>query len=323
MYFIDANYTNASTYVSVYALQFYGRQLEALIPPMTSNTTPMGVASASSSLSANPPYMAFYKHGSLNNSTNVKYWVSTASGTYHWLEYKFGNIYDINELEFIHVNGYDAGTHTIKVYYLDSDENKILIDSFTKTGQYLASLKNYSFPSVKASGIRFESTVPTNNTFQIGNIQVYGTPDYESRTYIYDHGVEVMPITAYASKTAATVSKNTDELYGKFTSASDIIAQFYTNTVNMTNYKIIRAKAGNQLFTNGDSYFELAAGSTAPTTYEESGIKATLTVTATNLPNGICVDINSITQSLYPIIFENATTTARTRTFTIAEWWLE
>ncbi|SEL81276.1 F5/8 type C domain-containing protein [Paenibacillus sp. cl141a] len=53
------------------------------IPTMTSNTAPSGEASASSSNSSNPAYMAFDKNGSSGA------WVSAAGGTTGWIQYKF------------------------------------------------------------------------------------------------------------------------------------------------------------------------------------------------------------------------------------------
>ena len=68
---------------SVQELQFYGRQLEALIPLMTSNTTPMGEASASMEASDWDAWKAFKGGG------DAPYWsAGNVSGT-QWLQYKF------------------------------------------------------------------------------------------------------------------------------------------------------------------------------------------------------------------------------------------
>lgn len=59
-----------------------------LVPNMTSNTAPSGVASANSNYSSNPPYLAFNLNG-YYTSSGIDGWVNNSNGFPTWLQYQF------------------------------------------------------------------------------------------------------------------------------------------------------------------------------------------------------------------------------------------
>lgn len=87
------------TNIGLFTLQFYGEKAlyEPLIPAMTSNTTPSGVASASSYFDVNGnryyPWMAF------DNEKSTRGWLPATSGdNTPWLQYKFTEPTHINDI---------------------------------------------------------------------------------------------------------------------------------------------------------------------------------------------------------------------------------
>ena len=75
----------------------YGRQLEALIPPMTSNTTPMGEASADSELTSesNKAWCAFNGNDNTNGWSNKDNNLCNGS----WIQYKFDKPTNVKKLK--------------------------------------------------------------------------------------------------------------------------------------------------------------------------------------------------------------------------------
>ena len=76
---------NSNVY-NVKNLQFYGRQLEALIPPMTSNTAPIGKVSASSYGTQSADSASYAFNGLISNAYN---WATEGSSDKQWIQYEF------------------------------------------------------------------------------------------------------------------------------------------------------------------------------------------------------------------------------------------
>ena len=300
-------------------LQFYGYQLEALIPAMTSNTSPIGEASADSDVTDDLPYEAFA--GSKNFDDTESRWRNAGSGTSHWLQYKFGKVRDIDKIDFTFKTGYADGTHTINVYYLNENGNKVLLQTYTKTGKYVWSYIECSFSTIKATGIRFEFTVPNQNSVVMKGVQAYGAPDYESRTYIYDHGVEVMPLTVDNSNIAlGTITKNDDNIRVAMTSTvaanGNPYCQVYSGEIDFNKYNCLCMEMDKELNQGTGSRFFIMAviTSNAPLKAGESKVSELVITKPTNY-----IDITSIQTKGYAIGFNNGTSAV----CTIATWWLE
>lgn len=310
LYYVSS--TNATRHATT-KLQFYGRQLEALIPPMTSNTAPIGEASASSTLTAGNdtyyPYMAFDK----NTASAEACWIST-SGSGSWLQYQFTKAVTVNTIEI--TNRYRSDNKNVyapKEFIVQGSNNG---SSWTN----LATLTNAKTDSAVKHSYEFENntaytyyrllfnSVYGASNIAIGELQMYGTPDHESRTYIYEHGVELMEL-----EIAGTATKEADELVSSVSNGAAIV---FTYT-DLTDYKLIRGVCGSELI----MLLNMAYCTNKPSTssFSEDG-RVTISPSDAVLPDLINLDISNVNGSYY-VTFGNKT--SNTQKSTLEEWWLE
>lgn len=255
----------------VKALQFYGRQLEALVPPMTSNTAPYGEAFASSLNGTYYHYLAFDGDNSTLAATNET--SITENGSYYG--YKFAKPTTVKAIK---LNARER-LHTFKIQA--SNDNSDWKD--------ISDVLNYaSGTTVTSGGDKYYNVTPTTalyfrivyvsandsrpNTAGVYEIQLYGIPDYESRSYIYDNGVEVMEVT-----TSGTVTKNADCI--TLATANSTA----TATLDTTSNKVLYGIAGmNATGTNA-----LVCGSGSSTFTANTMPKNTLDITSINGSNAV------------------------------------
>ena len=150
------------------------------VPTMTSNTTPSGVASASTEASA--PYAAWKAFDSSEVQNN--YWQTTPNaGVGSWIQYEFTEPVEISKIMILpYGNTYSPKSTKIQAYVDGSWEDiatGTLVDSFTKQYLYVNTLK--SSTKVRAY---FETAYGT--TIAICQIQFYGrTPVSQTHTLIH------------------------------------------------------------------------------------------------------------------------------------------
>lgn len=244
-YRINIKSAYANDNVGLHELQFYGRQLEALIPPMTSNTTPIGEASASGVLENFQPWKAF--NGTCTDS-NDTFCCNTVNG---WIQYKFVTPTIVNKIKLMNRNytgGYINGS--VKEFKIQGSNNgsefvdlgTFINNNDTKLYTNYYDLNNDSaYMYYRLVGI---SANNDNTGFTIGQLQLYGAPDYESRTYIYDHGVEVMEVGNRGYSSGNNVIENSDNLaITKTNTSTDANANYVQGgmleTIDTTNYKVV------------------------------------------------------------------------------------
>lgn len=302
--------TANATYTALNSLQFYGRQLEALVPPMTSNTAPVGEASASNEMGKYPIWYAF--NGTTTDENDQ--WCYTG-GTAGWIQYRFVNPTIVNKVLITNRN-YSSNTCAIKNFTVQGSNDGSTwtnLGSFVKTDGALKP-EIFSFDNSTAyTHYRIEILDCYGTAMGIGELQFYGTPDYDSRTYIYDHGVEVMETEWVTEGSGVTFEKEVDQLLLTDTSTS------YTGLVftdaDISNSKVQRITLGNTI-TNIDK--------THMGVREQKTVLATTTAvyynTSANAPGNEVLDISSV-NSGYPFI--SAGDRSNTGTLTISEWWLE
>lgn len=307
----DSYVSNAS--ISITSLQFYGRQLEALIQPMTSNTAPIGEVSASSTYSNNYPYKAF------DGKTNTTW---TATGVDNYIIYEFPNEVILKRLSFVEYNGSGTGNPNTARFYTSMDGNEWdLIASEHINSDYSIQRDITLKTLVRTKYIKFhpDTSVIGTNSVGLTDLQCYGAPDHDSRTYIYDHGVEVMEVQSAGAETYCTVVKNSDNIHmtmtGTNASTGTVMPQIYSSIINTTNYKIACLKT--DLINSGTRWAVHGISKTVPTKVGNSSdtFSATLTITEPNTT----LDITAVNQERYPVVFNNATVAV----ITIAEWWFE
>lgn len=243
-----------SSYIRVDEMQFYGRQLESLIPPMTSNTAPMGKVSASREKTSGSAYYVF--DGQITNAYN---WSTEGSSDKQWIQYEFEKPQVVTA---ICVNNNSMTSTSLFSDYegilkgsVDGDKWDDLTEIIVKktSTSYIGfvefenttAYKYYRLLSTK-NNVNYGG----HNYVQIDEISLYGTPDYESRTYIYEHGVEVMEVgVADCSATHGTLTKENDylsmEATNTNTSSGNVFPTFYTtNPIDFTAFKTINVKIG-------------------------------------------------------------------------------
>ena len=301
----------SSTAIGIKTLQFYGRQLEALIPPMTSNSTPMGGATVSSVFDNSGTY-APYKAFDNNDSS---YWATKEGVSYPtYLEYDFNSPKCVKS--FSVKAAYFSNTARLKEFKIQAYDGNDWIDLYTgtyenKSYDFVANIdNNNSYSKYRLLVLSSHN----NNVVQITSLQFYGTPDYESRTYIYEHGVEFMEVSnngyTYSSYTVEEVTKTEDSIIVKPSASSgamDIVGT--NNTIDLSAYSCIFVKAIDWLIDNNYAGYIMTSDSKVVSS-NTSYLKITT--------NNNCLDINNINASSYVCICN-----AGARMVEVTEWWLE
>ena len=173
-------------------LQFYGRQLEALIPPMTSDTTPIGRTISSGYNPDHNSYCAF-------DGNDDTYWYDTNHMVNPYVGYQFNSPVCVKKA-LLTVNAFAsaATNYVLTLQGLNNDsDNWIDLETLNFTHNtgaatiltFMMDLNNndkYLYYRLVSEN----DYIPTSSIV-VRNIQLYGTPDYESRTYLYDHGVNL------------------------------------------------------------------------------------------------------------------------------------
>lgn len=305
-------------YIGLTELQFYGRQLEALVPPMTSNTAPVGEASASSAYfnDSRPAWKAFSTE-TLDNSIGTGYWYPNINENNSWLAYDFKNPTIVNAFEMT-CAATTAGNVQIK---LQAYVNGSWVDVHTETRSILASelLSNfkkhiYVFDTDVVAE-KWRMMVVGSNTLAAHAAQFYGAPDYDSRTYIYDHGVEVMEVSI-DNDNGAIIEKQPDKLYMKCVNTKTVDSLYIPNA-ELAEYKLITVRMDKELLARSDgAFYGLSISSTMVT--QDNGSTVTM-ASALGTKPVTYLDITSITQQGYI----NISVDTAGMTNTISEWWLE
>lgn len=319
LYFDDSYYVNNGVkYVLLHKLQFYGRQLEALIPPMTSNTTPIGVASASSLYNSTN-----YNEWKAFDDDITSRWISIKHDGAQYIQYEFNNPTVVNSIKIGNSSSGDEASFVKSFDLLGSNDGTQydLIYSGEHDKNDKGIIYYHAFDnSVAYKYYRVLCKTSFGSYDQIAAIQLYGTPDYESRTYIYEHGVEVMPITAYAN--GHTAEKQADQLFLYKNNASTVTPQFYTtNAIDLTSKTVLYTVMGNVIVPDSDGW--AGAGmicSSVPMTnsnYNNINIAKTPFTKYKTL-----TDISNINQEAY-VQHSLITSATNSMKATITEWWLE
>ena len=223
---------------------------------MTSNTAPMGKVSASREQSSGSASYAF--NGLITNAYN---WSTEGSNDKQWIQYEFEKPCVVTAI--------CVNNNSMTSTSLFSDYEGVLKGS--NDGTKWDDLTEITVKKTSASYIgfvEFENTTAYKyyrllstknnvnyggyNYVQIDEIILYGTPDYESRTYIYDNGVEVMEVNIYALSTYGIAEKKNDYLYIKATSTATPqgtnMTQLYTkNSFDASLYTVVNWTLGKLL----------------------------------------------------------------------------
>ena len=277
-----------ATYVGIGRLNFYGRSLNISVPAMASDTAPWGKIIYSSQWDggSSAGRQAF-------SGTDSPWYPSPSdSSGKAYIGYVYPTPTRVRQVSFICHNGNQPETCVVERsddgerWEKASDEIRITVDNETKILNVDASPARY-WRIRNASGNIY---VANQGGFNLKKVQFYGN-DYserDDRTYIYDHGVEVLPITTTGAKNPDTITLST-------------VSGAKAST-DVTNAKRMRASVG----ANASGSVRLVCG---------SAFKA---ITGADMPNSAYLDISSVNGSAY--VGVDMTSAG---TFDIAEMWLE
>ena len=269
-------------------LYFYGRSLNVSVPTMTSDTAPWGKIIYSSQWDGG----SSAGRQAFSGADSPWYPSPSDSSGKAYIGYVYPTPTRVKQVSFICHNGNqnevcvversDDGERWEKA----SDEIRITVDNETK-------IQTVDAPPARYWRIRNVSGniyVANQGGFNLKKVQFYGV-DYsegDERAYIYDHGVEVLPITT-------TGAKNPDAI--TLSSVSGAKA-----STDVTSAKRLRASVGR----DASGTVRLVCGS------------AFRAITSTDMPANAYLDISSVNGSA-----DVGVDMTSAGVFDIAEMWLE
>lgn len=186
-------------YLNIVTLQFYGRSLDVSVPTMTSNTAPYGEAFSSPAYSGHEAYGAFSRNGNYFQTQS-----GGAVGSY--VGYKFPYPICIKKFYFKNENpSYAVSTF---YYQVSNDGSYWTTIGGTRTN---ATDRNGKWFEVDSDDSylyhRIKTVSATGITLTIMDLQFFGVDysEHDDRTYLYDHGVEVVALTKTDTSALANI----------------------------------------------------------------------------------------------------------------------
>lgn len=285
---VQATSTNNNTKGFFTNVQFYGRSLNVSVPAMTSDTTPWGKIIYSSQWDGG----SSVGRQAFSGADSPWYPSPGDSSGKAYIGYVYPTPTRVKQVSFICHNGNqnevcvversDDGERWEKA----SDEIRITVDNETKTLNVDASPARYW----RIRNVSGNIYIANQGGFNLKKVQFYGV-DYsedDERAYIYDHGVEVLPITT-------TGAKNPDVITLSTVSGAKA-------STDVTSAKRLRASVG----ANASGSVRLVCG---------SAFKA---ITSADMPVSAYLDISSVNGSA-----DVGVDMTSAGVFDVAEMWLE
>ena len=269
-------------------LYFYGRSLNVSVPAMTSDTAPWGKIIYSSQWDGG----SSAGRQAFSGADSPWYPSPSDSSGKAYIGYVYPTPTRVRQVSFICHNGNQPETCVVERsddgerWEKASEEIRITVDNEAKTLNVDASPARYW----RIRNINGNIYVANQGGFNLKKIQFYGVDysEHDDRTYLYDHGVEVLPITT-------TGAKNPDVITLSAVSGAKV------NT-DVTSAKRLRASVG----ANASGSVRLACG---------SAFKA---ITSADMPVSAYLDISSVSGSA-----DVGVDMTSAGVFDVAEMWLE
>lgn len=285
---VQATSTNNNTKGFFTNVQFYGRSLNVSVPAMTSDTTPWGKIIYSSQWDGG----SSAGRQAFSGADSPWYPSPSDSSGKAYIGYVYPTPTRVRQVAFICHNGNQNEVCVVErsddgeSWEKASDEIQITVDNETK-------IQTVDAPPARYWRIRNVSGniyIANQGGFNLRKVQFYGNDysEYDDRSYLYDHGVEVLPITT-------TGAKNPDVITLSAVSGAKANA-------DVTSAKRLRASVG----ANASGAVRLVCGS------------AFRAITSTDMPNSAYLDISSVNGSA-----DVGVDMTSAGVFDIAEMWLE
>lgn len=277
-----------ATYVGIGRLNFYGRSLNISVPAMTSDTAPWGKIIYSSQWDGG----SSAGRQAFSGADSSWYPSPSDSSGKAYIGYVYPTPTRVRQVTFICHNGNQPETCVVERsddgerWEKASDEIRITVDNETKIHNVDASPARYW----RIRNVSGNIYIANQGGFNLRKVQFYGSnySEYDDRTYLYDHGVEVLPITT-------TGAKNPDAI------TLSAVSGAKANT-DVTSAKRLRASVGR----DASGSVRLVCG---------SAFKA---ITSTDMPVSAYLDISSVNGSA-----DVGIDMSSAGMFDIAEMWLE
>ena len=277
-----------SSYVGIGKLYFYGRSLNVSVPVMTSDVTPWGkiIYSSQWDSGSSAGRQAF------SGADSTWYPSPSDSSGKAYIGYVYPTTTRVRQVTFICHNGNQNEVCVVErsddgeSWEKASDEIQITVDNETK-------IQTVDAPPARYWRIRNVSGniyIANQGGFNLRKVQFYGNDysEYDNRSYLYDHGVEVLPITTTGAKNPDTITLST-------------VSGAKAST-DVTSAKRLRASVG----ANASGTVRLVCGS------------AFRAITSTDMPNSTYLDISSVNGSA-----DVGVDMTSAGVFDVAEMWLE
>lgn len=331
LYVIDRYGTSNPNYCSLYDLQFYGRELSPLVPTMTADDKPKGVASAKSVYNDSASYKA-YKAFDGDDST---YWMSSngeADGA-AYVEYRFGE--KVKPMMYKVKAGLTGGTASQNSIKIESSDDNFTSDITDLAGTLTFALEATKIGAISGASAKKDFRVRTlasnyvNGASVVHTFQIFGS-DYSEKEFatgsmakwIYDHGVELVSLDQayqyYSANTGHACDMNSNEIYMLSTqnSSTEYVAGVITaNAIDLTSYNNLFVKMFQCNPVRTDGVYPYVYVCTAKSSYN-SHTAGQMELSPT--PNPQALDISSFSQSEYIAVDCN-----NGRRASITEIWLE
>jgi hypothetical protein len=297
--------SNTSSYSFLRKLQFYGRQLSASVPIMTSNTAPYGEAGVINTPWHGQAYNAFDKvnNNHLGGGENKNY-----LGVY----YKFTHPVCVREATIL-PSSYtsNGGFKAFKIQA--SNDNINYVDlykgvhdnaGYTEVTVNFTNTTSYTYYRFYAYDGTHDTTRYTPN---ISELQFYGV-DYSEREfasgstmkYLYDHGLELVAFDD-SLPTGCTITREPSQIDVSSTQnaqSSGILPGVITHeSIDITPYSGLNMRLGNKNYTNADTkdhWLRMTVSNSLG--YNDSDVSASRKV-YTPYENPYFLDVSSVNQN--------------------------
>lgn len=299
--------------MSIYFLQFYGRELKVSVPAMTSNSTPYGEVTSYAAYGGRPAWHAF------DNDSSTEY-ASAGGMAATWIAYDFKkNIIPVMMTVLERGTADKITKFSVSAHDISSSEYMLLktIDKDQYQQLTIVDLENTDNVAYSAFKIQVLAIPDSNPNQGWRLIQIYGK-DYSEKEFepntnkkwLYDHSVELETIN-YSVGTSGRAENLGETLYAESNGTQNANRSACYVNLDLTSYSLARVRGVRQAV----QYATLGVFET-PTVTTVAGAAAN---GSKSLPDTLGLDISGVNGQKYLSIHSDGNGAK----FEVAEWWLE
>lgn len=210
-------------YFCVSDIQFYGRSLNVSVPKMTGNTSPYGEITASGDYDT--ARKRLYAFDGLPSTSSSYGWLPAGSDTFGsaWISYTFPRDVTFKGVTVLLSGGYSHAVTVRDMQFkivgitsggVSEDITDTLLVHQTETTYVYSVDNNKAYRTIRfvITGSLIAGNTPTTGGGYKLNFFGVDYSERTDRTYLYDHGVEVVPMTKTSSSALSSVNVSTKSL---------------------------------------------------------------------------------------------------------------